>query len=133
MVMEESVHGEYRLSSLDHRYDEHRTAARWYRATAIVCTLDRAPQQEWPRWALLDVPFTGRARRRAETREITPLKVIRRIVAAHPVVALARPFATAIARAQRPPAQGHRPQARSPWLRLSETALVLGLGHPLAT
>lgn len=82
MVMEESVHSEYRLSSLDHRYDERRTAAPWYRATAIVRTLDRAPQQEWPRCTLLDVPSTGRAPRRAATREITPLSVIRRIVAA---------------------------------------------------
>jgi uncharacterized protein YjiS (DUF1127 family) len=82
VMMEESLHGEYRLSSLDHRHDERRRAGRWYGATAIVRTLDGTAQQEWPLWPLLDVPLTGRVRRRAETTEIAPLGAIRRFVAA---------------------------------------------------
>jgi uncharacterized protein YjiS (DUF1127 family) len=80
-MMEESLHGEYRLSSLDHRHDERRRAGRSYAATAIVGTLDGTAQQEWPLSPLLDVPLTGRVRRRAETTEITPLGAIRRFVA----------------------------------------------------
>src|SRR5260370_18016931 len=40
-VMEESVHGEYRLSLLDHRYNERNTALCWYGVTA---TLRSTPQ-----------------------------------------------------------------------------------------
>jgi uncharacterized protein YjiS (DUF1127 family) len=81
-MMEESFCGEYRLSLLDHRPDERRTAARWYGATATVRTLDWTAQQDWPLWALRGVPLTGRALRRAETTEITPLGAIGRLVIA---------------------------------------------------
>jgi uncharacterized protein YjiS (DUF1127 family) len=81
-MMEGSFRGEYRLSLLDHRPDERLRADRWYGATAIVRTLDGTAQQEWPLWPLLDVPLTGRVRRRAEMTEITPLGAIRRFVAA---------------------------------------------------
>jgi hypothetical protein len=107
-MMEESLHGEYRLSSLDHRHDERRRAGRWYGAT-VVRTIDGTVQQEWPLWPLLDVPLTGRAPRRAETSYIAALSIVWRIVAAIRLWR-GRPFAAAIARAQRPPAQGHRPQ-----------------------
>jgi uncharacterized protein YjiS (DUF1127 family) len=81
-MMEESFRGEYRLSLLDHRPDERCTAARRYGATATVRTLDWTAQQDWPLWALWDAPLTGRALRRAETTEITPLGAIRRLVTA---------------------------------------------------
>ena len=80
-MMEESLHGEYRLSSLDHRHDERRRAGRWYGAT-VVRTIDGTVQQEWPLWPLLDVPLTGRAPRRAETSYIAALSIVWRIVAA---------------------------------------------------
>src|ERR1700740_1087155 len=47
-MMEESFCGEYRLSLLDHRPDERRTAARWYGATATVRTLDWTSQPDLP-------------------------------------------------------------------------------------
>jgi uncharacterized protein YjiS (DUF1127 family) len=81
-MTQESFRCEYRLSLLDHRPDERRTAARRFGATATVRTLEATAQQEWPLWALLDVPLTGRAPRRADTTEITPLGAIRRFVAA---------------------------------------------------
>jgi uncharacterized protein YjiS (DUF1127 family) len=81
VMMEESLHGEYRLSSLDHRHDERRRAGRWYGAT-VVRTIDGTVQQEWPLWPLLDVPLTGRAPRRADTSYIAALSIVWRIVAA---------------------------------------------------
>jgi uncharacterized protein YjiS (DUF1127 family) len=78
----ESLRAEYRRFSLEHRRDECRRAVRWHGATATLRVLDRSAQQEWPMSALLDAPRTGRAPRRAETTEITPLGAIRRLVAA---------------------------------------------------
>lgn len=80
-MMEESLHGAFRLPSLDRRGDEPRRAACCYGATAIVYTLDRTAQQEWPLWPLLGVPLTGQVQRRRQ-RNIKPLSAIRRIVAA---------------------------------------------------
>jgi uncharacterized protein YjiS (DUF1127 family) len=83
-MMEESLHGEYHLSSLDQFYDECRRQARrpgtvW---AASVVTLDGAVPHRLPSRTSPDVPLTGRAPRRAETRHISPLTAIRRIATA---------------------------------------------------
>ena len=80
-MMEESLHGALRLSSLDRRGDGPRRAACRYGATAIVYTLDRTAPQEWPLWPLLGVPLTGQVQRRRQ-KNIKPLSAILRIVAA---------------------------------------------------
>jgi uncharacterized protein YjiS (DUF1127 family) len=73
---------EFRVSLLDRRGDQRRSAARWDGATATVRALDRTAQREWPLWALLDVPLTARAPRRAEMADFMPLRAILRLVAA---------------------------------------------------
>ena len=80
-MMEENLHGAYRLSSLDRRGDEPRRAGCCYGATAIVYALDRTAQQEWPLRSLLGMPLTGQTPRRRQ-RNPKPLSTIRRIVAA---------------------------------------------------
>jgi uncharacterized protein YjiS (DUF1127 family) len=79
-MMEQSLNGVFRPSLLDRHPDEPRDVALRYGATATVRTLDRTAQKEWPLWALLDVPLTGRAPHRAETTETTRLGAIRRLV-----------------------------------------------------
>jgi uncharacterized protein YjiS (DUF1127 family) len=82
--MKESLHGEFRLSWLDHRYNQRRRAGRHRAAVwaSSVRPFDRAAQHGWPLWASSDVPFTGRAPARVETSFIRPLTTIGRIVAA---------------------------------------------------
>jgi uncharacterized protein YjiS (DUF1127 family) len=78
-MMDESLHGEFRLASLDRRGDERGRATR--PPNPSVCTFNPAAQYGWPLWASSDLPLTGRVRR-AETRHIALLRAIRRIVAA---------------------------------------------------
>jgi uncharacterized protein YjiS (DUF1127 family) len=65
-MMDQTVHGEFRLFSLDRCRHEHRRAVPSRSATAIALVL----------------PLTRPAPRRAETRGMVPLTAIRRIVAA---------------------------------------------------
>jgi uncharacterized protein YjiS (DUF1127 family) len=79
-MMNQNPHGECRMSLLDRRGDQRRRAARWYGATAIVRTVERA-QQEWALRALPPASLIRRVPRRGEG-HATLLAVIRRIVAA---------------------------------------------------
>lgn len=65
-MMDQSVRGEFGLSSLDRRRDEHRRAVRSHSAAAIALAL----------------PLMGSPPRRVGTRHVPLLTAIRRIVAA---------------------------------------------------
>jgi uncharacterized protein YjiS (DUF1127 family) len=90
-MMEERMHGEFRLSFVDHVHHEHRhvhhehrRAARLWRTAwgSSVLAFDHAAQHESLPWAVSDVPVTGREQRRAEPSRSAPLTVTRRIVSA---------------------------------------------------
>jgi uncharacterized protein YjiS (DUF1127 family) len=84
-MMEERMHGEFRLSLPDHVHPEHRRAARlWGTAWgSSVLAVNHAAQLKPLSWAVSDLLVTGQERRRrAETRRIAPLAVIGRIVSA---------------------------------------------------
>ena len=71
-MLEESLQGEFRLSSLDRRRDERRRAARPPGTVRASSTLSASP----------NAPLTGRAPRHAETRITAPLSAIGQIVSA---------------------------------------------------
>jgi uncharacterized protein YjiS (DUF1127 family) len=83
--MKESLHGEFRVSSLEHRRHRLRAVARhpetaWAKSFSAF---DAAAQRGSPRWAPPFVVLTERAPRRAGTGRMAALIVaIRRIVAA---------------------------------------------------
>jgi uncharacterized protein YjiS (DUF1127 family) len=79
-MMNQDPHGECRMSLLDRRGDQRRTAARWCGATAIVRAVDRAAQQEWALRAFPPASLMRRVSRRGEG-HATLLAVIRRITA----------------------------------------------------
>ena len=83
-MMEERMHGEFRLSWLNHVHPEHRRAARhWGTAWgSSVLAVNHAAQLKPLSWAVSNVAVTGRERGRAETSRIAPLAVIGRIVSA---------------------------------------------------
>jgi uncharacterized protein YjiS (DUF1127 family) len=82
-MMEERLHGEFRLASLDHRRDARRRAARLPGTTRAVSRIfDRAALHGSPLWASPDVQLRERVPRRAEMKHFPLLSVIRRIVAA---------------------------------------------------
>jgi uncharacterized protein YjiS (DUF1127 family) len=83
-MMDESLHGEFRVSLLDLGHDERRRAARLPRTVwaSSVLTFDRAAHQGSSLWTSPIAPFTGWPARRGETRHIAPLAAIRRIVVA---------------------------------------------------
>ena len=95
-MMQESLIGEFCRPSLDHRRYQRRIPAALPGTVGAISvgTFASVSQHGLPSWVSPDVPVTGRVPRRAETRQIAPLTALRRIVAAHPAVALARPFAT---------------------------------------
>ena len=83
-MMEEGLHGEYRLSLLDRRGDDRRRTGRLpgaVRASALHA-FDPLVQYGLPLWTSPAVRLAPRAPRRAGTRHIAPLSAIRRIVAA---------------------------------------------------
>ena len=82
-MTEESLHGEFRSSSLGHRQYKSRRAARLPRTIylTLVHTFDPTLQRRLTRSASLDVPLTHTPRR-AKNRHIAPLTAIRMIVAA---------------------------------------------------
>ena len=71
-MLEESLHGVFRLSSLDRRRDERRGAARPPGTVRASSTLSASP----------NAPLTGWAPRHAETRITAPLSAIGQIVSA---------------------------------------------------
>ena len=83
-MMEQSLHREYRLSLLDRRGDQRRSAARRPATVGALSrlTLDPAAQRGTPLWASPIAVLIGQSRRRTEPKPIAPLTVIRRIVAA---------------------------------------------------
>jgi uncharacterized protein YjiS (DUF1127 family) len=83
-MMEQSLHREYRLSLLDRRGDQRRSAARRPATVGAMSrrTLDLAAQRGTPLWASPIAVLIGQSRRRTEPKPIAPLTVIRRIVAA---------------------------------------------------
>jgi uncharacterized protein YjiS (DUF1127 family) len=82
-MMEESLHGEFRSSSLGDRQYKSRRAARLPRTIyfTLVHTFDPTLQRRLTRSASLDVPLTHTPRR-AKNRHIAPLTAIRMVVAA---------------------------------------------------
>jgi uncharacterized protein YjiS (DUF1127 family) len=83
-MMEEGLHGEFRLSLLDRRDDDRRRTARLPGAlrTSSLRAFDPVVQYGLPLWALQAVRLAPEAPRRAGTRHIAPLTAIRRIVTA---------------------------------------------------
>ena len=84
VMMEQSLHGEFRLASLNHRHNESGGAVRLsgtVRASSLR-TFEPVGLHGSPLWASPDVPLKERAPRRAETKQIPLLRGIRRIVAA---------------------------------------------------
>jgi uncharacterized protein YjiS (DUF1127 family) len=83
-MMEQSLHREYRLSLLDRRGDQRRSAARRPATVGAFSrfTLDPVAQRGTPLWASPIAVLIGQSRRRIEPKPIAPLTVIRRIVAA---------------------------------------------------
>jgi len=81
-MMEESLHGEFRLSSLGHGHHQSRRAVRLPRRfTPHWCTPYPALRHRSTRLASLDVPITHTTRR-ARNSHIAPLAAVRLIVAA---------------------------------------------------
>ena len=82
-MMEESLHGEFQLSSVGHRHHKCRRAVRLPRTVyaTLVHTFYPALRHRSTRLASPDVPFTHTPRR-AKNRHIAPLAAIRLIVAA---------------------------------------------------
>ena len=76
-MMEEALHGEFRLSLLDRRGDDHRRAAR-----PAAGTFDPVAQYGPFLWASPNMPLTGRTPRRAGTRHSAVLTATRQGVAA---------------------------------------------------
>jgi uncharacterized protein YjiS (DUF1127 family) len=81
-MMEESLHGEFRLSSFGHGHHKNRRAARLSRTVdaTLVHSFYPALRHRSTRWASLEVPLTHTPRC-AKNRHIAPL-AIRLIVAA---------------------------------------------------
>jgi hypothetical protein len=146
-MTEESLHGEYRLFSLDHYRGKHRNAVRWLDTTSTrlqavtrllgtvwgssVGPFDRVEQHGSPLWASPDVPLTRRAPWRAEARHFAPLTAIQRLAAAIGERRWRVRSHQELWGAQRAPAQGHRPHARGARLRSHEAVLALRLSQPL--
>jgi uncharacterized protein YjiS (DUF1127 family) len=82
-MMEESLHGEFRPTSLGHRQYKSRRAAGLPKTfcAALMHTFDPTMQHRSTRSASLDVQLTHTPRR-AKNRHIAPLTVIRLTVAA---------------------------------------------------
>jgi len=83
-MMEQSLHGEFRLPSLNHRHNESGEAVRpsgTVRASSLR-TFEPVGLHGLPLWASPDVRLKERAPRRGETKQIPLLRGIRRIVAA---------------------------------------------------
>ena len=82
-MMEESLHGEFQLSSLGHGHHKSRRAVRLPRTVyaTFLHTFYPALRHRSTRLASLDVPITHTTRR-ARNRHIPPLAAIRLIVAA---------------------------------------------------
>jgi uncharacterized protein YjiS (DUF1127 family) len=76
-MMEEALHGEFPLSLLDRRGDDHRRAAR-----PAAGTFDPVAQYGPFLWASPNMPLTGRTPRRAGTRHSAVLTATRQAVAA---------------------------------------------------
>ena len=76
-MMEEALHGEFRLSLLDRRGDGHRRAAR-----PAPGAFDPVAQYGRFLWASPGMPLTGRPPRRARTRHSAVLTATRQAVAA---------------------------------------------------
>jgi uncharacterized protein YjiS (DUF1127 family) len=81
--MEETLHSQFRLSSLDRRGDNPRRAARSAVAVRVssVTIIDMAAQHGSFLWASPGTPLTRRTPLRRETRNIPILRAIRRIFA----------------------------------------------------
>jgi len=84
MIPERAQLRDYRLSSLDRRGDQRRSAVCFLGTgwASSVVSSDSASQHGSPLWASPDLPATGRKPHRTETRHIAPLAAIRRIVTA---------------------------------------------------
>jgi uncharacterized protein YjiS (DUF1127 family) len=82
-MMEESLHGEFRLSSLGHGHHKSRRAVRLPRTVyaTFLHTFYPALRHRSTRLASLDVPITHTTRR-ARNSHIAPLAAVRLIVAA---------------------------------------------------
>ena len=97
-MMEQSLNGMFRPSSLDARCDERRQALPDVPHNTVV------PSRR-------DNPYRAAVGDPADSR-------------GHRTVVRPRPFAAGVARAQRAPAQGHRPQTRGRWLRVPKAILA---------